>query len=87
MENNRRIGFPSPYKVTYEKGWELKNQGYDYGSNLLERTMSTYMFTNPNTKEFLIQYLQPILVTYINAVKYIKIYYNFAVPKWYQKIN
>jgi hypothetical protein len=27
------------------------------------------------------------MVAYINAVKYIRVYYNFAVPKWYQKIN
>jgi hypothetical protein len=49
--------------------------------------MSSYMFRNPNMSQFLTDHLQPIMVTYINAVKYIRIYYNFAVPKWYQKIN
>ena len=33
------------------------------------------------------EYLNPIMVFYINRVKYIRIFYNFAVPKWYQKIN
>jgi len=83
----RRTGFPSPYRVTYEDDWELKNLGYDYGSNLMKRTLSNYMFRNPNLSEFLTEYLQPIMVSYINAVKYIKIYYNFAVPKYYDKIN
>ena len=27
---DRRKGFPSRYKVTYENGWDLKNTGYDY---------------------------------------------------------
>lgn len=83
----RRVGFPSPYRALYERGWELKNLGYDYGANLFRRTMSNYMFRNPNVAKFLEEHLQPIMVTYINAVKYIKVYYNFAVPKWYQKIN
>jgi hypothetical protein len=84
---DRRVGFPSPYRKTYEQGWELKNLGYDYGETLMKRTLSSYMFRNPNVAEFLTNHLQPIMVAYINAVKYIRVYYNFAVPKWYQKIN
>jgi hypothetical protein len=84
---DRRVGFPSPYRETYDRDWDLKNLGYDYGSNLMKRTLSGYMFRNPNVAEFLTDYLQPIMVAYIDAVKYIKVYYNFAVPKWYQKIN
>jgi len=45
------------------------------------------MFKNPNVEEFLTKHLQPIMVAYINAVKYIRVYYNFAVPKYYDKIN
>lgn len=83
----RRKGFPSPYRATYERGWELKNLGHDYEATLLRKSMSSYMFKNPTIASFLEDYLQPILVAYINAVKYIRVYYNFAVPKWYQKIN
>ena len=36
---------------------------------------------------FLNNYLSPIMVFWVNKVKYLRIYYNFAVPKWYQKIN
>jgi hypothetical protein len=82
-----RTGFPSLYRATYENGWDLKNTGYDYNTNLLNRTMSNYMFRNPHLKKFLEEYLSPILVFWINRVKYLRIYYNFAVPKWYKKIN
>ena len=84
---DNRTGFPSLYRATYEEGWELKNTGYDYSKNLLNNTMSSYMFKNPRLKTFLEDYLTPIMVFYINKVKYVRIFYNFAVPKWYQKIN
>ena len=84
---DKRTGFPSLYRATYEEGWELKNTGYDYSKNLLNITMSKYMFKNKHISKFLENYLTPIMVFYINRVKYIRIFYNFAVPKWYQKIN
>jgi len=84
---NNNTGFPSLYRATYEEGWELKNTGYDYSKTLLTKTMSNYMFKNRHLKKFLEDYLNPIIVFYINRVKYLRIYFNFAVPKWYQKIN
>ena len=41
---DKRVGFPSLYKATYEDGWELKNLGYDYSDTLLKKSMSAYMF-------------------------------------------
>ena len=84
---DKRTGFPSLYRATYEEGWVLKNTGYDYSKSLLNITMSKYMFKNKHIREFLENYLTPIMVFYINKVKYVRIFYNFAVPKWYQKIN
>ena len=84
---NNRTGFPSLYRATYEEGWELKNTGFDYSKVLLQNIMSKYMFRNIHLKTFLKDYLNPIMVLYINRVKYLRIYFNFAVPKWYQKIN
>ena len=55
-------GYPSLYRATYEEGWELKNTGYDYSKNLLNNTMSTYMFGNTHIKKFLEDYLTPIMV-------------------------
>ena len=85
--NNDRVGFPSVFKAAYETGWDIKNTGYDYGDKLLNRTLSNYMFKNPNVKQFLEGYLNPIVVKLLNSVKYIRIFYNYAVPKDYQKIN
>jgi len=84
---DRRVGYPSLYKFSSENWWELKNGGFDYGEKLMKRTLSNYMFKNPHLSKFLNSYLQPIFVKYINTVKYLRIYFNFAVPKDYQKIN
>ncbi len=84
---NNNTGFPSLYRATYENGWDLKNTGYNYGPDLLKNSMSSYMFRNRHLSKFLTDYLNPIMVFYINRVKYLRIYFNFAVPKWYKKIN
>tara|TARA_B100000497_G_C7335524_1_gene221376 strand:- start:204 stop:476 length:273 start_codon:yes stop_codon:yes gene_type:complete len=84
---DRRVGFPSLYKESYEYWDDLKNLGYNYTDNLMKRTLSPYMLKNPNLAKFLTKYLQPIMVKYINTVKYVRIYFNFAVRKDYDKIN
>jgi len=84
---DKRTGFPSLYRATYEEGWVLKNTGYDYSQKFLNNMLSNYMFRNRHLRVFLEDYLSPIIVFYINRVKYLRIYFNFAVPKWYQKIN
>lgn len=83
----KRKGFPSLYKATYESDWELKNTGNDYSENLMRNTLSSYMFRNERLQAFINNHLGPIMTFYINKVKYLRIYYNFAVPKDYQKIN
>lgn len=84
---DRRVGFPSLYGYSSEYWNIFKNLGYDYGENLFKSTLSNYMFRNNNLSTFLVDYIQPIMVKYINSVKYIRIYFNYAVPKHYQKIN
>lgn len=84
---DRRKGYPSRYKATYREGWDLKNTGYNYNDILLQRTMSSYMFKNPNLSTFINDHLNPIIVFFLNRVKYLRIFYNYAVPKDYQKIN
>ena len=83
----RRKGMPSVYKATYEEGWELKNEGNDYASNLMKNSFSNYMFRNERLRAFIEDHLGPIMIFWINKVKYLRIYYNFGVPKDYQKIN
>ena len=57
---DNRTGFPSLYRATYEEGWILKNTGYDYSKNLLNNTMSSYMFRNPHLKKFLEDYSKSV---------------------------
>ena len=83
----KRKGYPSLYKATYEDGWELKNTGYDYSQTLMNNTLSSYMFRNERLRQFIDNHFGPIMVFFINKVKYLRIYYNFAVPKDYEKIN
>lgn len=85
--NEVRKGFDSHYKIAYEEGWDLKHTGFDYTSSLMKKTLSSYMFKNERLSTFLNDYLNPIMVLFINKVKYLRIYYNYAVPKDYQKIN
>jgi hypothetical protein len=87
IDKKDRTGFASPYKAAYEYGWDLKNQGYDYSKTLTNKILSSYMFKNPNVKKFLEEYFNPIIVNYVNNVKYLRIFYNYAVPKDYQKID
>ena len=82
---DNRTGFPSLYRATYEEGWVLKNTGHDYSKTLLNSTMSSYMFRNPHLKKFLEDYLNPIMVFYINKVKYVRIYFNFGNYLFYKK--
>jgi len=83
----RRKGLDSPYKAMYEHGWDLKNLGNDYSKNLMTNSFSKYMFGNKRLEDFILLHLQPLMTFFINKVKYLRIYYNFAVPKDYQKIN
>lgn len=85
--SNRRKGFNSLYKITYESDWDIKNTGYDYSEKLMPNMVSSYMFRNNRLSTFIANHLNPIMVYFINRVKYLRIYYNFAVPKDYEKIN
>lgn len=84
---DKRQGFKSRIDIAEQQDWDVKNTGYDYSKNLMNRTLSKYLFNNPNLKTFLEDYLNPIMVKYINSVKYIRVFYNYAVPKDYDKIN
>lgn len=83
----RRKGFNSIFQATYENGWAIKNTGHDYTKTLLSNSLSSYMFRNTILSTFINDYLNPIMVFYLNKIKYLRIYFNYAVPKNYQKIN
>lgn len=74
------------YEIRDSRKDDLKDQGYDYSRTLLTKTLSNYLFRNTKVATFL-SYLNNIMVFYLNQVKYVRIYFNFTVPKNYQKIN
>jgi len=65
---------------------KLKHTGYDYENNLLRRTLSSQMFNNPITNEFL-SYLQGLLVWQIEATLVVRNFWNFTVSRYYNKHN
>jgi hypothetical protein len=76
----------SLYDITFTAGEENQNEYYDYSNNLLRKSLSSYMFRNSKLSEFL-EYLQDILVLYINSIKLLRVYKNYNVDKEYTKIE
>ena len=76
----------SVYKYTNDKGEVLLNRGFNYKDVIMKRTTSSYFQKNENIRNFIV-YLNDIFFTYIEAVKRIRVYYNFNVSDDYTKIN
>lgn len=87
IPKKERRGFQSVRDNINDYDLDLKNLGYDYTETLLTKTMSPYMFKNPKIANFLNGYVRKILILLINNVKYLRIFYNYSVPKKYTKIN
>lgn len=68
------------------RGWELKHTGHDYSEDLLERSVSPYLYANMKGNA-LLGYLNDLLVLGVDAVKHIRVFNNVAVPEDYKKIN
>lgn len=82
---NKITSKSSIYSYTFENGESIKNRGYDYKGKLFKNSMSTHLFKNDNVIGF-IEYLDSIFFEYIEAVKKIRVFYNFTVDKDYKKI-
>jgi hypothetical protein len=76
----------SVYTYTYSQGEDLKNTGYDYSEKIMTNSLSNYMFRNDTVSGFL-TYVNDIFYEYIEAVKKVRVYYNFTVDKDYKKIQ
>lgn len=84
---NRTKGFEDPLKDKYTYCDDIKNLGADYSNNLIENNVSHLMFYNIHVQNFIKMFVEPYMVKLVNAVKFIRIYYNIAVNKNYKKIN
>jgi len=88
MINTRKLkGFNSYHKVTDTYGWDLKYTGYDYTESLMKNSLSNYMFRNERLSTFINNHINRLMVFYLNRVKYLRIFFNYAVDKDYQNIN
>lgn len=76
----------SIYEHTYARGEDIKGTGYSYNGSIMRKTTSNYMFRNATVSSFL-GYLDRIFFEYIEAVKRIRVFYNFTVDKNYRKIQ
>jgi len=74
---------PSYYNWMIHQQDALKNQGFDYETKLLEKTISNYMLVDPR-KEYTFLQFQTLLVYMINAAGNIKKAFNYTVSKNYK---
>ncbi len=83
---NKYKGFAYPNEVLYDNRYVVHYTGYDYSKTLIKKSVSPYLYNNEKLAGFL-DTLNDIMVYMVNSVKYIRNYFNYAVPKDYQKIN
>jgi hypothetical protein len=83
---NKYKGFTHPKEQVMYDGWDVKYQGYDYSKTLIKNSLSKYLYANNKLAGFL-DHLNDFMVNLVESVKYIRNYYNYAVPKNYRKIN
>jgi hypothetical protein len=70
------------YENSLKFGEKRKNTGFDYHQEniLLKKTMMPRMFLNENVTGFLTR-INNIMVNNIDAVKVIRNFFNYTVPK------
>jgi hypothetical protein len=76
----------SLYNITNTRLTRLKNTGFDYEGKIFEKTMSPYIFGDPKRRDILKSY-ETLIYFLVEKVKLIKTFYNYTVPKDYNKLN
>lgn len=83
---NKYKGFEFPNDKIREDQYIVDYIGYNYSKTLMKKCVSPYLYNNKKTAGFL-DTLNDIMVHMIENVKYIRNFFNYAVPKHYNKIN
>ena len=65
---------------------DLKNTGYDWRNNLFNRSLSTYLLSDPKRSGIMTQ-IQKMMVYMIDRVSMIKKAMNYTVDKNYKYLN
>lgn len=76
----------SLYDIAKNRLTSRVNTGYDYKGNILQNSMSPYLFKNPVRAGILAQ-LENVIYFLVEKAKYIKTFYNYSVDKNYKDLN
>ncbi len=76
----------SLYDKTNTRLTKLKDTGYDYEGKIFTKSMSPYLFRDPNRRDILGQ-LEKVVYFLIEKTKYIKTFFNYTVDKNYKHLN
>ena len=76
----------SLYDIATTRNEKINNLGFDYKGKILRKTVSPYIFSDPDRAEILDQF-ESWIYFLVEKVKLVKTYYNFTVKKDYKKIN
>jgi len=76
----------SIYDITNSRKEKINNLGFDYKGKILRKTVSPYIFSEPNRADLLSKF-EDWLFFLVEKVKLIKTYYNYTVKKDYTKLN
>ena len=76
------------YSTMYDAGRKKLHEGFDYHQEdvIVKKTMMPRLMQNENVKRFL-SYINNTMVNNIDAVKVIRNFFNYTVPKNDTKIN
>ena len=76
----------SLYDIATSRNEKINNLGFDYKGKILKKTISPYMYADPERATILDKF-ESWLHFLVEKVKLIKTYYNYTVPANYRKLN
>lgn len=81
----KNVHIPELYELNHRHDNELHN-AENYKDNVLERSLSKYVYQNDKTAGFLDR-IQPIVVQMINSNVILRNWFNHTVSKYYDRHN
>ena len=82
---DRNLHIKELYDLKHINDNEL-HVGFDYETNVMNKTLSNMMFKNPYTANFITQ-LKDLIVVTIESNLVMRNFFNYTVPKYYNRHN
>jgi hypothetical protein len=86
QKQGRYLTRESYYDVMIHSQDELKNTGYDWRTNLFDKSLSGYLLSDPKRSNIIDQ-IRVLMVYMIDQVSAIKKAMNYTVDKKYKYLN